>query len=69
VIPKALRDRLGIGPGQELEFHEERGKLVARKVGATDPVDRAYGVLHLRKGVDELVRSLRGEADAVDHRD
>ena len=67
VIPKALRERLGIRPGQELEFREERGRLVARKVSAVDPVDRAYGVLHLRQGVDEAVRSLRGEADAVDH--
>jgi len=67
VIPKPLRDQLGILPGQMLEFQEERGRLVARKVTAADPVDRAYGVLHLKRGVDETVRALRGEADAVDH--
>jgi len=69
VIPKALRDRLGIRPGQELEFLDERGKLVVRKVTAQDPTDRAYGVLALKRGVDETLRELRGEADAVDHGD
>jgi antitoxin PrlF len=69
VIPKALRDRLGIRPGQELEFSDQRGKLVVRKVTAQDPADRAYGVLRLRRGVDETIGELRGEADAVDHGD
>jgi AbrB family looped-hinge helix DNA binding protein len=69
VIPKALRDRLGIRPGQELEFSDQRGKLVARKVTAQDPVDRVYGVLHPKRSVDETLRDLRGEADAVDHGD
>jgi AbrB family looped-hinge helix DNA binding protein len=69
VIPKALRDRLGIRPGQELEFLDDRGKLVVRKVTARDPVDQAYGVLVLRRGTDETLRALRGAADAVDHRD
>jgi AbrB family looped-hinge helix DNA binding protein len=69
VIPKALRDRLGIRPGQELEFSAERGKLVVRKVTAQDPVDRAYGVLQLERGVDETLRELRGEPDAVGHGD
>ncbi len=65
VIPKALRDRLGIRPGQELEFSDQRGKLVVRKVAAQDPVDRAYGVLRRKRGVDETLRALRGEADAA----
>jgi len=69
VIPKALRDRLGIRPGQELEFSDKRGKLVVRKVTAQDPVDRVYGVLQLKRGVDETLRELRGEADAVGHGD
>ena len=65
VIPKVLRDRLGIRPGQRLEFSDERGKLVARKATAQDPVDRVYGVLELKGGVDETLRELRGEADAA----
>jgi AbrB family looped-hinge helix DNA binding protein len=69
VIPKALRDRLGIRPGQELEFSDQGGRLVARKVTAQDPVDRVYGLLRLGRSVDATLRELRGEVDAVDHGD
>jgi len=69
VIPKKLRDRLGIRAGAELEFEEERGRLVVRKVALEDPVGRAYGVLKLRRGTDQVMRDLRGKADAVDHGD
>jgi AbrB family looped-hinge helix DNA binding protein len=65
VIPKALRDRLGIRPGQTLEFSEERGKLVARRLSERDPVARVWGVLRLGRGTDAAVRELRGEPDAV----
>ena len=64
-IPKHLRNRLGLRPGQELEFSEERGRLVATKVAAMDPVDAAYGILPLEQGVDEIVEELRGRADSV----
>ena len=64
-IPKALRLRLGIRPGQILDFKEERGKLVARKVPRQDPVDSVYGILKLRKSTDELITELRGEVDTV----
>jgi AbrB family looped-hinge helix DNA binding protein len=29
-IPKGVRDRLGIGPGSEIGFHEEGGQVVLR---------------------------------------
>ena len=64
-IPKALRDRLGIRAGQVLEFQAERGRLVARKVTAEDPVDAVYGVLGERGSSDEVIQRLRGEPDAV----
>lgn len=64
-IPKPLRERLGIRPGQVLEFTEERGRLVARKALPTDPVEEVYGVLDLVGGTDRLVERLRGEPDAV----
>lgn len=67
VIPKALRDRLGIRPGQELEFSDRGGTLVARKVTAQDPVDKVYGTLALKRSVDQTLRELRGEVDAVGH--
>lgn len=59
-IPKRLRDRLGIKPGEILDFDEDHGRLIARKAGSRDPVTAVYGSLKLRQSVDELVRELRG---------
>ncbi len=64
-IPKPLRDRLGIRPGQELDFDEERGRLVATKATAEDPVDAVYGILRLGRSTDEIVEEYRGRPDAV----
>lgn len=64
-IPKPLRDRLGIQPGQVLDFHEEEGRLVASKVSPQDPVDSVYGILSLENSTDEILTSLRGEPDAL----
>jgi AbrB family looped-hinge helix DNA binding protein len=36
VIPKAIRDRFGIRPGQEVEFREDKGRLVLVKTGVKD---------------------------------
>ncbi len=58
-IPKPLRDRLGIRPGEVLTFSEERGKLVARKAMPADPVGRVYGIL---RGGDALPEA--GPTDA-----
>lgn len=67
-IPKALRDRLGIRPGQVLEFVEERGRLVATKAKAGDPVDEVYGILSTDRTTDQLLVELRGKPDAVGRR-
>ena len=64
-IPKPLRDRLGIRPGQVLDFHEEEGRLVASKVSPQDPVDSVYGILSLENSTDEILTSLRGEPDTL----
>ena len=64
-IPKPLRDRLGIRPGQVLDFREERGRLVATKANTKDPLEGLYGILKLGKSTDELMTLLRGEPDAV----
>ncbi|MBI2897429.1 MAG: AbrB/MazE/SpoVT family DNA-binding domain-containing protein [Deltaproteobacteria bacterium] len=66
VIPKALRVRLAIGPGQALDFQEERGRLVATKLSTEDPVANVYGVLRIDRSTDEIMRDLRGEVDAVE---
>jgi antitoxin PrlF len=64
-IPKPLRDRLGIRPGQVLDFSEERGRLVAAKATVEDPVAAVFGILGLDHSTDEIVAGLRGDPDAV----
>lgn len=62
-IPKGLRKRLGIRPGEVLDFQEEEGRLIATKVSARDAVDAVYGILELNKSTDELMKELRGGVD------
>ena len=64
-IPKPLRDRLGIRPGQVLDFKEEKGRLVAIKATEQDPVEAVYGIIKLGRSTDEIMVSIRGPADAV----
>jgi AbrB family looped-hinge helix DNA binding protein len=62
-IPKALRDRLGIRPGQVLDVREDEGRLVMTKVVERDPVDRVFGILRLDESTDEIIEALRGRVD------
>ncbi|MDQ3152467.1 MAG: AbrB/MazE/SpoVT family DNA-binding domain-containing protein [Actinomycetota bacterium] len=59
-IPKSVRDRLGIRPGEVLDFDDEQGRLVARKVSDADPVDEVYGILDLPGGTDAYLDVARG---------
>ena len=58
-IPKRLRERLGIRPGQVLDFQEEEGRLVVTKDMRQDPIDAVYGVLRLKRSTDQLMTELR----------
>lgn len=61
-IPKAVRDRLGLKPGQVLEFEARGGLLVGRKrAGATRAVDRLFGILG-PLDVDGELGKTRGKA-------
>jgi antitoxin PrlF len=62
-IPKQLRDRLGIRPGQVLEMREEGGRLIASKVLAEDSVDAVFGVIELGQRTDDFLRELRGDGE------
>ncbi len=64
-IPKPLRERLAIRPGQVLDFREERGRLVASKTSPKDPIESLVGILKLGKPTDELITTIRGKPDAV----
>jgi antitoxin PrlF len=63
VIPKAIRDQLGLTPGVLLTFAVEGGKLVVRKK-VDDAFSRARGILKLEHGesVESIMRDLRGRA-------
>jgi AbrB family looped-hinge helix DNA binding protein len=64
-LPKRLRERLGIHPGDRLELVEDAGRLVATKAVSDDPVAAVYGILDLGVSVDEKIDALRGQSDAV----
>ncbi|MFN8623769.1 MAG: AbrB/MazE/SpoVT family DNA-binding domain-containing protein [Chloroflexota bacterium] len=64
-IPKEIRDRMGIRPGERVEFAEEEGgRIVIRKQVADDVVARVYGTLPVPGwDTDRIVDALRGPAD------
>lgn len=62
-IPKKLRKRLGIRPGQVLEVDENGGRVVMSKVVQEDVFERLTGILKLDKTTDELIEEMRGPAE------
>jgi antitoxin PrlF len=62
-LPKEVRKRLGIGPGDEIEFLEEDGRYLLKKKVKTSPFDQYMGFLQNQKGSDpdKIIRELRGE--------
>ena len=55
VLPKDLRERLGITPGTEVEIHEKDGRAVV------EPEDNPNDVLERMEQLVETVSSKRGE--------
>src|ERR1035437_9464462 len=64
-IPKALRDRLGLVPGQVVDFSEDRGTRIGRKVAPVDPVAASFGIVQLGRSTDAWMTGLRGEEEPV----
>ena len=62
-IPKALRDRLGIRPGAELEFEAEDGRIIVTKAEDADSLTSVFGILGGARRTDDLIESIRGESD------
>jgi AbrB family looped-hinge helix DNA binding protein len=60
-IPKSLRDKLGLHPGQVLDFETRNGLLVGRKAEPVSGVDAVYGILP-RMNVDREIEKMRGKA-------
>jgi antitoxin PrlF len=64
-VPKPLRDRLGIRPGDELDVVDDGGRLVLSKAMPDDPVAAVYGILGTDLDTDQIMEELRGRVDAV----
>ncbi|CAN5255129.1 hypothetical protein BH18GEM1_BH18GEM1_16720 [soil metagenome] len=61
-IPKSLRKSLGILPGEELEFEEQRGALLLRRVIREDPLRKLVGLIREPLDVDAYLAEARGPA-------
>jgi antitoxin PrlF len=59
-IPKRLRDRLGLSAGTILDFEEDEGRIVGRKLLPADRLDDLVGIVKLPKRTDDFIRDLRG---------
>jgi AbrB family looped-hinge helix DNA binding protein len=62
-IPKPVRDRLGLKPGQRLDVTDEAGRVVLVKLTDDGPVMRRVGSLKLPRSVDEVIEEMRGPAE------
>jgi len=61
-IPRVVRERLGVHPGENVGFEEKDGLLVVSKVVTRSPFDKWVGKLKHLEGQrsDDLVRDARG---------
>ena len=64
-IPIQLRDKIGIQPGCEVEFAEERGRLYLRKIKGTGRgrqlVEAMTGQGNIAMSTAEIMALTRGE--------
>jgi AbrB family looped-hinge helix DNA binding protein len=61
-IPKEIREKLGVHPGEDVGFEEMNNLLVISKVVTKSPFDKWVGKLKHLEGQrsDDLVREARG---------
>ena len=61
-IPKEVRERLGVQPGEDIGFEEKNGLFVVTKVVTKSPFDKWAGKLKHLEGQrsDDLVKEARG---------
>lgn len=62
-IPKEVRDKLGIQPGEDIGFERKGSVFYIRKTLKKSPFDRWVGRLKAQRGrkTDEIVDGLRGK--------
>lgn len=61
-IPKKVREKLGVNPGEDISFEEKGDLILIRKALTRSPFDKWVGKLKHLKGQrsDDLVREIRG---------
>jgi len=61
-LPKKVREKLGIHPGEHVGFEEKEGLIYIRKTVRKSPFDKWVGSLKELEGrrSDDLVKELRG---------
>ena len=61
-LPKQIREKLGVRPGENVGFEENNGLICIRKTVGKSPFDRWVGRLRDLEGrqSDDLVKELRG---------
>ena len=61
-IPKQVRERLGVQPGEDVSFEEKDGVIFMKKAMIKSPFDKWVGKLKHLKGrrSDDLVQEARG---------
>ena len=62
-IPKAVREKLGLSPGEDLLFAEKGDVFIIKKIIRKSPFDKWVGYLRKRKGTtsDNVIDELRGK--------
>ena len=65
-IPKEIREKLGVHPGEDVGFEERDNLLVISKVVTKSPFDKWVGKLKHLEGQrsDDLVREARGHENS-----
>jgi len=62
-IPKAIREKLGVRPGDEVTFVETEAGIVIRKEVPEDRFEKWRGVAGTDRTVTEHVAALRGRRE------
>ena len=58
--PKAVREGLGLQPGDEIEFDTQGSQVVVRKATSGIDWNRAYGIIDLHgRTTDEIMAEIR----------
>ncbi len=59
-IPKKLREKMGLNPGDYLEVKESKEGYVIRKRIENDKIKKYVGILNKEISSDRLIEELRG---------